>query len=133
MDAIKLRKFLKKRKPNFRMTGFGERKCIKDRWRHAKGSDNKIRLSLKGYPKKVRIGYGGPKAARYLHPSGLETVIVNNVHELSKVDPKTQGVYISSTVGKRKKLEIIKKCGELKIRVLNFKNADDYAKNKRRD
>ena len=127
MDAIKLRKELKRKKPKFRMTGFGARKSVKDKWKHAGGSDNKIRKGFKSYPKKVKVGYGSPKLARGLHPSGIGIVIVNNVNELSKVDPKTQGAFISSSVGKKKKLELIKKCGELGIKILNF-DAEKYVK-----
>ena len=120
MDAIKLRKELKKRKPKFRMTGFGERPCVKDRWRHPKGTDNKIAKGLKGYPKKVKIGYRSPKAARYIHPSGFKTITINNITELQKIDPKTEAAHIAATVGKKKQTEIINKCKEQGIKILNF-------------
>jgi large subunit ribosomal protein L32e len=127
MEAIKLRKKLKSRKPKFFMTGFGERGRIKKRWRQARGSDNKIRQNLKGYPKRVKIGYGGPKAARDLHPSGLCCVIINRIEDLKSVDAKTQGAIISGKTGNRKKTEIIKKCQEMKIKILNIK-AEEYMK-----
>lgn len=122
---LELRKKLKSKKPKFMMTGFGERKRVKAKWRMSRGSDNKTRMNLKGYPKRVKIGYGSPKEAKGLHPSGLITIIVSNVNDVNAVNPKTNGAYISGNVGKRKKIEIIKKCQELKIRVLNFK-ADEY-------
>ncbi|MBW2991955.1 50S ribosomal protein L32e [Candidatus Woesearchaeota archaeon] len=128
MNMIELRKNLKSKKPRFRMTGFGERKRVKDKWRHAGGSDNKIKKGFKGYPKKVRIGYGSPRAAKGMHPSGLSIAVINNVNELNDVDPKIQGVYISRTVSKKKKLEIIKKCGELSVKILNFKNPEEWVK-----
>jgi len=128
MDALKLRKDIKKKKPRFRMTGYRERPCVRDRWRHPKGTDNKIAKGLKGYPKKIKVGYGSPGAAKDLHPSGFAIIIVNNIDELGKMDAKTQGACISSTVGKKKRLDIIKKCSELGIKILNFKNAEEYAK-----
>lgn len=126
-DAIKLRKQLKSKKPKFRMTGFGVRKRVKDRWRHAGGSDNKIRHGFKGYPKKVKIGYRSPNVVRGFHPSGVQIINVNNVKELGGIDPKAYGIYISRNVGKKKKVEIINKCMELGITVLNFK-AEEYIK-----
>lgn len=127
MDAIKLRKDMKKKRPKFKMTSFGKLKRIKDKWRKPKGSDNKMKHGLKGYSKKIKIGYKGPKEVRGMHPSGVKIVNVNNVNELNGVDAKVYGVYISRTVGKKKKLDIIKKCQELGIQILNFK-ADEYVK-----
>ncbi|RLE74567.1 MAG: 50S ribosomal protein L32e, partial [Thermoprotei archaeon] len=83
------------------------------------GLDNKIRLQLKGYPEKVKAGYRGPRKVRGLHPSGFREVIVHNVEELSGVDPEREAVRIASTVGRRKRMEIIEKAAELGIRVLN--------------
>ncbi len=68
----------------------------------------------------VEVGYRSPKAVRGLHPSGLEDVLVYNVKDLEKLNPETQGARIASTVGKRKKIEIIKRARELGIRILNI-------------
>ena len=89
------------------------------KWRKPKGNDNKSRLQLKGYPPIVKIGYRTPKEVRGLHPSGLEPIIVHNVKDLEKVDKNKHIVYIASSVGKRKRLEIIKKAQELGVRVAN--------------
>jgi len=64
-------------------------------------------------------GYGSPLLAKNLHPSGLKEVIVFNPNGLNVIDNKTQCVRIASTVGKKKREEIVKKAAELKIRVLN--------------
>ncbi|MGC8948728.1 MAG: eL32 family ribosomal protein, partial [Thermoprotei archaeon] len=39
-------------------------------WRRPKGQDNKIRLEIKGYPPRVKIGYRNMKKIRGIHPSG---------------------------------------------------------------
>ncbi|HIQ03393.1 MAG TPA: 50S ribosomal protein L32e, partial [Desulfurococcales archaeon] len=88
-------------------------------WRKPRGLDNKMRLKLKGYPPVVSVGYRGPKLVRGLHPTGKEIVIVHNVKELSKVDKEKHIVYIASTVGKKKRLEIMKKAEELGIKIAN--------------
>jgi len=67
----------------------------------------------------VKVGYRGPRLARGLHPSGFEEVIVRNPEELEKVDPRRQAVRIASSVGRRKRAEIIKRAEELGITVLN--------------
>ena len=89
------------------------------KWRKPKGNDNKSRLQLKGYPPIVKVGYRTPKEVRNLHPSGLQPVIVHNVKELEKVDKNKHIVYIASSVGKKKRAEILKRAQELGVRVAN--------------
>jgi large subunit ribosomal protein L32e len=88
-------------------------------WRRPKGIDNKIRMKKKGYPPIVNVGYRGPRGVRGVHPSGFIEVIVHNPEELSRVNPETQAVRIASTVGVRKRIEIIREAVRRGIRVLN--------------
>jgi large subunit ribosomal protein L32e len=88
-------------------------------WRKPKGNDNKMRLQLKGYPPIVKIGYGTPSDIRGLHPSGLEPVVIHNERELEGLDPERHIVYIASTVGLRKRLELIRAAQERGFRVAN--------------
>lgn len=88
-------------------------------WRRPKGIDNKIRMKRKGYPPIVNVGYRGPRSVRGIHPSGFIEVIVHNPEELSKVNPETQAIRIASTVGVRKRIEIIREAVRRGIRVLN--------------
>ena len=43
----------------------------------------------------------------------------HNVKEWEKINPEKEAVKIASTVGKKKRQEIVKKAGEMKIKVLN--------------
>jgi len=88
-------------------------------WRKPKGNDNKMRLQLKGYPPIVKVGYRTPSELRGLHPSGLEPVVVHSKGELEGLDPSRHIVYIASTVGLRKRLELIKAAKERGLRVAN--------------
>lgn len=90
-------------------------------WRRPKGIDNAIRLELKGYSPKVKIGYGSPKDIRGLHPSGLIPVLVSSVTDLEKIKDKKDKVIIilSSRLGLKKRLELLKRADELGIRVSN--------------
>ena len=92
-------------------------------WRKPKGNDNKMRLQLKGYPPIVKVGYRTPSELRGLHPSGLEPVVVHNRAELESLDPTRHIVYIASTVGLRKRLELIKAARERGLRVANAAGA----------
>jgi large subunit ribosomal protein L32e len=89
------------------------------RWVKPKGRDNKMRLRIKGYPPIVEVGYRVPDAIRGLHPSGLEPVVVHNVEELDKLDPKRNIIYIASTVGARKRRHIIEKAAGMGFKIAN--------------
>jgi len=80
----------------------------RDSWRKPKGKDNKMRLELKGYPPKVKVGYRNPREIRGLHPSGLKPVVVSSAKELESLNPREHIVYISSTVGLKKRMELVK-------------------------
>tara|TARA_B100000700_G_C14485096_1_gene596973 strand:+ start:103 stop:351 length:249 start_codon:yes stop_codon:yes gene_type:complete len=67
----------------------------------------------------VQVGFRGPASVRGLHPSGFEEVLVHNPKEVENVNPETQAVRISSTVGDKKRELIVNKADELKIRVFN--------------
>jgi len=110
----------KMKKPEFLRQEWFRYKRLGKKWRKPKGRHSGMRLQLKHRPSIVKVGYRSPKLVRGLHPSGLEDVLVHNVKELEKLDPKTQGARIAATVGKRKRIEIIKRAKELGIRILNI-------------
>jgi len=88
-------------------------------WRRPRGIHSKQRRHFKYRPPVVSVGYRGPTAARGLHPSGFEEVLVHRPEDLGPVDPKTQAVRIGGTVGGRKAEAIQKVADERGIRVLN--------------
>ncbi len=90
----------------------------KDSWRKPKGKDNKMRLEVKGYPPRVKIGYRNDGSIRGLHPSGLKPVVISNPRELEGLNPGEHIVYISSSVGLRKRMDLIKLALEKGFRVV---------------
>jgi len=91
----------------------------RESWRRPKGNDNKIRLEIKGYPKRVKVGYGKPRLVRNLHPTGFKLVIVHRPEDVDKVDPTREAIVIGRTVGLRKRVEIVRRAIERGVRVIN--------------
>ncbi len=119
--ALKARARAKGKKPKFIRAESWKYDRFSLAWRKPRGLDNKIRRKIKGWPPGPSMGYKGPKIARFLHPSGYSEVIVNNVQDLSTIDPNTQAARIAHTVGKRKRADIIAKAKELNVKILNVK------------
>jgi large subunit ribosomal protein L32e len=88
-------------------------------WRSARGIHSKVRRHYSYRPNMVSIGYRGPVAARGLHPSGFEEVLVHRPEDLAAINKMLQAARVGGTVGGRKAEMIEKKADEMGIRVLN--------------
>jgi large subunit ribosomal protein L32e len=87
-------------------------------WRKPKGKRSKMRAKEKAKPSVVSIGYRGPRNVRGYHPKGLPEVLVYTVEDVEHIDTETV-VKIASSVGVRKKIEIVKRASEKNIYVAN--------------
>lgn len=119
MNNLKLRLKIKRKKPTFLRSRSGILKRLGMKWRSPKGIHSKLRMHKREAGNLPRAGYGSPRDVRGLHPSGFEAILVNNSNELAKLNPATQVCRIAATVGKKKRLEIMKKAEEMKVKVLN--------------
>lgn len=118
-DALAKRAMISGRRPAFKRQEWFRYSKLGENWRKPKGIHSKMKRQLKRRPPMVDIGYRGPAAARDLHPSGFEEVLVYNVDGLEGIDPKKQAVRIGGTVGTKKRMAIEDRADELGIRILN--------------
>jgi len=117
---LEVRKTIKDKKPEFKQQNFGKKKRISDRWRKPKGHQSKMRHRFKGYPIMVSKGWRSPVEVRGLDRNGYDTVVINNVSEVEKLE-SGKAIIISANVGNKKRLAIIEKAESLKIPVVNIK------------
>ncbi len=94
-------------------------KRLGNSWRKPKGIDAKMRLQRKGYPPIVKVGYKNKNSIRGLHPSGLIPVVISNKRELELLSPRAHIIYIDSSVGLKKRVELLKVAKEKGFRVAN--------------
>jgi len=119
LELLELRRSVAEQRPRFVRPESWRYVRLHPEWRKPKGLDNKIRKSFKGYPKRVKIGYGGPATARGYHPSGHLDVLVHNPAQLDELIPERDAVRIGRRVGAKKRAAILKRATELGLRVLN--------------
>ncbi len=120
LEALKQRGVIASKRPTFLRQEYHRRKRLrKTGWRRPRGLHSKMRRHMRYRTNVVSIGYGSPNAAKNLHPSGFEEVMVHNAKDLDGIDPKRQAARVAHTVGMRKRAQIEEKADELNIRILN--------------
>ena len=119
-SALEARKAQRKKQPKFRrQEWFRYRRLSRTGWRKPNGLQSSQRLNRKYRSPMARVGYGKVAAARDLHPSGFEEVLVHRPEDLDGIDPSVQAARVGGTVGGRKRVLIHERADELGIRVLN--------------
>jgi large subunit ribosomal protein L32e len=132
-ELLNARKKISDSRPKFVRQESWRYDRLSESWRRPKGKDNKMRLQVSGVPRRVKVGYRGPKVSRGLHPSGYTDNLVFNRNDLMRLDPKKDAARMGHAVGKRKRIEIITKASELGIKVLNAGKLSQKEKNETND
>ena len=119
-EKIEKRQEVKQNKPDFVRPESWRYVRLQTNWRKPKGIDHHQRKQKsRGRPGLVKIGYGGPRDAKGLHPSGFTDNLVYNISDLEKLDPKKDGVRLGHGVGTKKRKEIVVKAVENKFKIFN--------------
>jgi len=128
-EYLELRAKVAKSRPEFKRPESWRYKRLETTWRKPKGIDNHQRKQKsRGRPGLVKVGYGGPKIARGLHPSGYTDNLVYNIDDLEKLNPKIDGVRIGHSVGTKKRKEIVIKSIEKKFKIFNARVSERASK-----
>ena len=119
-ELLAKRKEAKENKPDFVRPESWRYVRLQTNWRKPKGIDHHQRKQKsRGRPGLVKVGYGGPRDAKGLHPSGFTDNLVFNISDLEKLDPKKDGVRFGHSVGTKKRKEIVIKAVEKKFKIFN--------------
>ncbi len=115
----RIRKNLKRKRPNFRRYESWRYNRVPERWRRARGIDSHVREKVAGWSISPKIGFRSPKDVRYTLSSGKEEVLINSILDLSLIDPKRQSGRIAAKIGRKKKEKIVIEAELLNIHILN--------------
>ncbi len=118
-SLLKIKARKNRKTPRFKRQELWAQATLKDTWRRPKGHHSKMRKQESGRGRVPKPGYGSPAALRGLDRQGFLPVRIFNPKELEKLNPGKEKAVIASTVGRKKRLEILKKAEELKIAVAN--------------
>ena len=119
-EKLEKRQVVSQSRPEFQRGESWRYKRLESTWRKPKGVDNHQRKQKsRGRPGIVKVGYGGPKDSRGLHPSGFTDNLVYTISDLEKLDPKSDGIRLGHSVGTKKRKEIIAKAIEKKFKIFN--------------
>ena len=111
-----VKKFLRRTWSRYSKLGKGRKK--KQVWRRPTGRDNKMREKKKGHPAVVSIGYKSDKKIRGII-NEKKPVLVMNIKDLEKLNKNE--IAIIGKIGKKKKIELVEKSKEMKIKLHNIK------------
>lgn len=117
---LAIRSHMKTHQPAFNRPESWRLVRIKKSWRKMHGIDNKTRMHRKQGVAEPDTGYRSPKDVKYLHPTGLQDVLVTHESDLKGLSPKVHGIRISGKLGIKKKLALIEKVREAGFRILNM-------------
>ena len=117
---LELRQKIKSKQPHYVRQDVHKKKKIATNWRRPKGLHSKMRHCKRGYRTKLQVGYGAPRAVKGLHKSGLRPIIVTHQSQLKQLDRESQGIVLSSKLGVKKRLVLLKEAEQLKLTILNL-------------
>ena len=117
------RAIVKKRSKKFTRHQCELFKTIGTSWRKPRGIDSPVRRRYKGQKAMPNKGYGSDRSTKYVHPDGFKHFIIytaQDLHMLLMQNKKYAGV-IATTVGAKARKAIVRKAGELDVRLVNGK------------
>lgn len=116
--------FERKRNLVFLRQDTNKLKKLKLKWRKPKGLHSKLRLNKKGHQRTPSQGYRSPRKIRNL----ANPIIINSLKDLQDNIANNRNLIISSTLGLKKKIDVVKYAKENNLNILNIPNIDDFLK-----
>jgi large subunit ribosomal protein L32e len=112
---VEIKNEKKAKKPKFLRQDAHKKDKLSDNWRQPKGKDSKMRKGFRGKRRQPSMGFSSPRLVRGFNREGFKERLVNNVSDLEGIDVSKEMVIVGA-IGLKKKVEVMKKCQELKVK-----------------
>ncbi len=122
-ELKKERKRAMKKKPEFKRHETCKRAKLSDSWRKPRGKHSKVRQKHRGKRLMPSIGYRIPAKLRGINRAGYREVRVSAPSDIGRLDPKKEMAVIASSVGRKKRLEIMKAAEDAGVGITNTRKA----------
>ena len=130
---LELRRQQHRKRPAFLAQDSHKKKRIRKRWVRPRGLHSKMREQRRGYRVLVKAGYRSPAAVRHLDASsGKHCVVVTTVKDLAQFNPQQHALIIGSSIGTRKRLELVQRASDQKFTMINIRDARQYLEHQQR-
>ena len=129
---VEIKNEKKAKKPKFLRQDAHKKDKLSDNWRQPKGKDSKMRKGFRGKRRQPSMGFSSPRLVRGFNREGFKERLVNNVSDLEGIDVSKEMVIVGA-IGLKKKVEVMKKCQELKVKISNVQKFLDDVKNKQQE
>ena len=124
---LELKKKMNKKRPAFIRYEAHKHMKLKTAWRRPQGMHNKMKKVIGGKPAMVHVGYRTPADIRHVNVrTGLINFVVACVNDINKLDSKIHAAIISSTVGMKKKVDLVKHAQSKGIHIANMRNPEKF-------
>lgn len=105
--ALETRRETKKKKPDFKRHEYFRKRSLGSKWRRPRGINSKVAARKRSRIGPPSPGYGSPLQVKGLDRDGYREMLVHNLDEIKRIDPKEEVAVIASGVGKKKMLEML--------------------------
>ncbi|MFH0868885.1 MAG: eL32 family ribosomal protein [archaeon] len=121
------KKRMHKKRPHFVRQDYGVRLRVSDNyWRKPRGYHSKMRRGEAGKRKVVQAGYRSPAELRGINLKGFRLVHVETLQQLEKINPKDEMAIMSSNLGLKKRLALVKLAEKKGIKFTNIKDGKKF-------
>ncbi|MFT4312781.1 MAG: eL32 family ribosomal protein [Candidatus Woesearchaeota archaeon] len=126
-DIQEVKQHIKSKRPTFIRSGATHIKRVsRSGYRKPKGVHNKVGNNKKGRRTTIKTGFGYPKITRNVRADGLNIKYVSSETDIAHIDPKTDIVILASSLGSRKRIEIVELLSKKSIKIDGIEDASSY-------
>lgn len=127
---LKEKALIRKNRPKFmRQKSVQKMRLSRSSYRAPKGLQSKMGDNKAGHRSQIKTGFGYPKALRGLDRKGRKIVMISNIADAQKVEAKDTIAVVASSLGQKKKIDIVKILMDRKVQMQNVKDAAAYVAN----